>query len=314
LRVEFPEALYHVTARGVLKNAIVRDDHDRVRWHDYLKAAVTRAGLELYAFALMDNHFHLFVCAPRANLGKAMQYLNGAYAMYFNKRHERSGHLFERRYRGILIENRGHYTEVSRYIHLNPVRAGAVERPEEYAWSSYPGYHFGRMPLSWLNYGRVLAEFGEGKEARTRYREFVAAGVGRKLAPPWARAVGGWLLGSPKFTARIYALLAKDRKDSRWDSRASQGKRATDATLDEIAQAVCRHFGVSIEELKTSGKSRAAARAAFVFLAREQAGFSLKSIGTFIGVTNSGTVCRFVTSGRKQWEENKELKSAAKGV
>ena len=263
-RVEFPEALYHVTARGVLKNAIVRDDHDRVRWHDYLKAAVTRAGLELYAFALLDNHFHLFLSAPNANLGVAMQYLNGAYAMYFNKRHERSGHLFERRYRGILIENRGHYTEVSRYIHLTPVRAGAVERPEEYAWSSYPGYHFGRMPLSWLNYGRVLAEFTPikpttatkgvrplllQKEARERYREFVAAGVGRKLAPPWARAVGGWLLGSPKFTARIYALLAKDRKDSRWDSRATQGPRAIDATLDEIAQAVCRHFGVSIEEL-----------------------------------------------------------------
>jgi REP element-mobilizing transposase RayT len=285
LRVEFPDALYHITARGVLKAPIVRDDHDRIRWTDYLKEAVRRFGLELYAFALMDNHFHLFAASPLANLGKAMQYLNGAYAMCFNKRHERSGHLFEKRYHAVLIESQGHYTEVSRYIHLNPVRAGAVEKPEQYAWSSYPGYHFGRLPLPWLNYGRVLAEFGEGKEARARYREFVAHGIGKKLAPPWANAIGGWLLGSPRFTAKIYALLAKDAKDSRWDSRATQTPRALDATLDEIAAAVCKEFKVAPEQLKTRSAASRAARRAFALLARHHAGHSLKAIGQRLQIT-----------------------------
>ena len=122
-RVESAETLYHVTVRGVQKSAIVRDDHDRIRWLEYLKAAVNRAGLELYAFTLMDNHFHLFLSTPKANLGEAMQYLNGSYAAYFNARHERKGHLFDNRYHAVLVESQGHYLEVSRYVHLNPVRA-----------------------------------------------------------------------------------------------------------------------------------------------------------------------------------------------
>ena len=306
-RVEAPDALFHVTARGVQKSAIVRDDHDRVRWFDYLKEAARRFGLELYAFALMDNHFHLFLSTPRPNLGEAMQYLNGSYAAYFNARHERKGHLFENRYRAILIESQGHYTEISRYVHLNPVRAGIVERPEDYAWSSYIGYHSGRMPLSWLNYGRVLAEFGEGKAARERYREFVAEGIGKKIEPPWARAIGGWLLGSPKFAAKMYALLAKDAKGDRWDSRAGSGKAGIDATLDAIARAVCKHFNITAEELKTSGKNRALARAAFVFLARERAGFSLKSIGMFIGVAARGAVFVMGRRASAKASEKKEF-------
>jgi REP element-mobilizing transposase RayT len=317
-RIEAPDALYHVTARGVQKSAIVRDDHDRVRWFDYLKEAVSRHGLELYAFALMDNHFHLFLSTPRANLSEAMQYLNGSYAAYFNARHERKGHLFENRYRAILIESQGHYVEVSRYVHLNPVRAGLVKRPEDYAWSSYIGYHSGRMPLSWLNYGRVLAEFSTAnptkgvrpllleKEARERYREFVAAGVGKKIAPPWAHAIGGWILGSPRFAAKTYALLAKGPKGDRWDSRAGSGK-AVDATLDEIARAVCDHFNITMGELMTSGKNRALARAAFVFLARERAGFSLKSIGMFIGVASRGAVFAMGRRASAKAGEKKEF-------
>jgi len=327
-RVEFPEALYHITVRGVLKSAIVRDDHDRVRWCDYLKAAVSRAGLELYAFALLDNHFHLFLSAPNANLGKAMQYLNGSYAAYFNARHERKGHLFESRYHGVLIESRGHYTEVSRYVHLNPVRAGIVKRPEDYAWSSYPIYHYARKPLPWLNYDRVLAEFftgkpvttnkgvrplylyksGEGKEALERYRQFVTAGVGLKLAPPWARAVGGWLLGSPKFVAKTYAILAKDARGSRWDSRASHEKDAVDATLDEIAAAVRKEFRVTPEQLKSNGKYRGRARGIFIFLARYRSCYSLKSIGAYLGMPSPGNVFRLGRNVEERIREDGDLR------
>lgn len=293
-RAEAPDALYHVTARGVLKSPIVRDDHDRIRWFDYLKEAVRRFGLELYAFALLDNHFHLFLSTPRPNLGEAMQYLNGSYAAYFNARHERKGHLFENRYRAILIDSRGHYTEVSRYVHLNPVRAGIVERPEEYAWSSYPGYHSGRMPLSWLNYKRVLAEFGDGAIARQRYRKFVAAGVGKKIPPPWLDAVGRWLLGSPKFVATTYALLARDAKGNRWDSRAGSAKDGIDAALDEIAHAVCEYFDIMPEQLKTRGARNRDARHAFAWLARKHAGHSVKAVGQYLGVESSGAVSHLV--------------------
>jgi len=322
-RVEFPDALFHVTTRGVLKNAIVRDDHDRVRWCEYLKQAVARFGLELYAFALLDNHFHLFLGAPNTNLAAAMQYLNGSYAAYFNARHERKGHLFENRYRAVLIESQGHYTEVSRYIHLNPVRAGIVKRPEQYPWSSYPGYYYGRMPLSWVNYSRVLAEFVAGgmpprtkgvrpllfwKEPLERCRQFVAAGIGQRLAPPWARAVGGWLLGSPKFVAKTYALLAKDRGDTRWDSRASLGNRAIDATLDKIATAVCKEFSATPDQLKSRDFKARPARRAFALLARVSAGHSLQSVAACLGITSRARAFDLAKAAEAQKPKDDEFR------
>ncbi len=295
LRVEFPDALYHITARGVQKALIVADDHDRVRWMEYLKEAVQRFMLELYAFVLMNNHYHLFVGTPHANLAKAMQYLNGAYAMYFNVRHDRGGHLFERRYRGILVENQGHYTGISRYIHLNPVRAGLVERPEEYPWSTYPGYHWGRMPLSWVHYERVLAEFGQGKDARKRYREFVADGIGMRIKPPWLEAVGGWLLGSKKFTVDIYAMLASNRSDSRWNSRAALDEPPLDVSLDTISDIVCKSHQVDKAALNSGTYAARAARGAIALIARRKAGISTKDIAAHLGYATSSAVSHAVS-------------------
>ena len=307
LRVEFPEALYHVTARGVQKASIVLDDHDRVRWSEYLKEAALRFRLELCAFVLMGNHFHLFTSTPLANLGKAMQFLNGSYAMYFNVRHERGGHLFERRYRAILVEDQGHYTEISRYVHLNPVRAGIVERPEMYPWSSYPGYHSGRLPLSWINYERVLAEFGGDKDARRRYREFVADGIGRKLPPPWLRAAGDWLLGSPQFVAKVYGMLASGSGDGRWLSRSVTPEKPLEATLDEICSAVTRVFGIPGEALKTKGPRSRDARSAFLLIARDGAGMPHKAIGAYAGIKAPGSVSQGVQRARLRKTKDRQF-------
>jgi REP element-mobilizing transposase RayT len=131
LRIQFAGALYHVTSRGNERRAIGLDDHDRRRRLDWLRRTVTTYGLRLHAFALMTNHEHLFVETPQPNLACAMRYLNGSYTGYFNFRHDRVGHLFQGRYKAVLIESEGHYLEVSRYIHLNPVRAGLVAHPSK---------------------------------------------------------------------------------------------------------------------------------------------------------------------------------------
>ena len=299
-RIQFEGALYHVTTRGVLREVIAYDSNDRSRWMYYLKQAVRRFRLELHAFALMSNHYHLFLSTPKANLGKAMQYLNGAYAMYFNTRHKRTGHLFERRYHAVLVEDEGHYLEVSRYVHLNPVRAGIVKRPEDYIWSSYPGYHRGRKTLPWLNYGRVFDEFGEKKMAYRRYREFVADGIGKKISPPWADALGGWLLGSRRFAAKIYSMLSKEHSDSRWDSRAALDDYPLDATLDQIASAVCAYYDVGLDELRTGLQRVRNARKTFAFIARERAGASLKAISGYLGLAGIGSVSQVVKRARER--------------
>jgi REP element-mobilizing transposase RayT len=309
-RVEFPDALFHVTARGITKSPIVTDDHDRVKWCDYLKEAVRRFGLDLHAWALMDNHFHLFVSTPLANLGKAMQYLNGSYAMWFNTLHARSGHLFEKRYHAVLVESEGHYTEVSRYVHLNPVRAGVVKRPQDYAWSSYHGYYSGRKPLRWLNYERVLEEFGEGKEARERYCEFVEEGVEEKISPPWKHARGGWILGTPAFATKVYGILASDKKYGEKGhghfSVFLRKPQALYASLDDIAQAVCREFLVSLESLKNH-KDGGEARRAFVFIAREMARHTLKSIGEFLGDYSPGNISKMSRRALERSQRNSQF-------
>jgi hypothetical protein len=265
----------------------------------------------LYAYALMDNHFHLFLATPRANLAEAMQYLNGSYAAYFNVRHERKGHLFENRYHAILVETQGHYTEVSRYIHLNPVRAGLCGRPEDYVWSSYIGYHTGRKHSPWMNYERVLAEFGEGKLAQKRYREFVADGVGKKLAPPWMHAIGGWIFGSPTFAAKTYALLAKESKGGRSESRAAQGSPGIDATLDEIARAVCAHFHITEEQLRVRGELKTRLpRTVCTVIARERAGLSLKAIGAYLEVTSLGSITHVVKRSRARMTADRRFGKA----
>ena len=117
----------------------VGNDSDRQKWIDWLRRAVETCGWRLHAFVLMTNHHHLFVETPEPNLSAGMQFLNGSYTSYFNRRHRRVGHLFQGRFKAQLVEEQGYYQEVSRYIHLNPVRAKLVERPQAYRFSSYPG-------------------------------------------------------------------------------------------------------------------------------------------------------------------------------
>jgi len=307
-RVEFPGALYHVTARGVEGTQIALDDHDRVRWFDYLREAVLRFGLDMYAYALMSNHFHLFLATPRANLRKAMQYLNGSYAMYFNVRHGRHGHLYERRYGAVLVEDQGHYIEASRYIHLNPVRAGIVNRPEQYPWGSYPGYHYGRKPLPWVNYERVLDEFGEGKEARKRYREFVADGIGKELPLPWLDAVGGWLLGSKRFVAKVYGILASEHVEGRWHSRAVLPKEPVDATIDDIAEIVCNEYRIGVKDLRTAGRRSRNGRSALMLMARDCAGIPLKTIAVYTAIQSLGSVSQAIQRARRRMTNDKQFR------
>jgi REP element-mobilizing transposase RayT len=151
LRIQFPGALYHVISRGNERKPMVRDDADRQRRLDWLRRTVETYGWRLHAFALMANHEHLFVETPQPNLSAGMQYLNGSYTSYFNRRHRRSGHLFQGRFQGHLIEEEGYFLEVSRYVHLNPVRAKIVKRPGKYPWSSQAAY-----PARWPGSSRPL--------------------------------------------------------------------------------------------------------------------------------------------------------------
>ena len=150
-------------SRGNERRAIVRDDVDRQRRLDWLQRTVETYGWRLHAFALMTNHDHLFLETPEPNLSAGMHLLNGSYTGYFNLRHRRVGHLFQGRFKAHLVEEEGYFTEISRYIHLNPVRAKLVERPEQWKWSSYGGY---RSRKGGVGVGYVRACVGRVRRCR----------------------------------------------------------------------------------------------------------------------------------------------------
>jgi len=292
LRVEFAGAIYHVTSRGNARQDIVRDDADREKWLDWLRRTVETYGWRLHAFALMRNHDHLFVETPEPNLSAGMQYFNGSYTSYFNRRHRRCGHLFQGRFKGHLIEQQGYFLEVSRYIHLNAVRARAVARPEQYPWSSYGGYQRASRTVPWVIYDRVLGELGaEAAVARRRYARFVRAGVQSPPRSPFAEAIEGMLLGSDTFVARIRHLL-DDRPTDRSIPQLEHLRHRP--PVEKIVRVVAGHFGVDATRWSPGRRSDDAGRAVAAYLARRRFGYPAGEVAKSLGYRSGSSVTRAV--------------------
>lgn len=288
LRIEFAGALYHVMSRGNERRRVVKDDADRSRRLYWLRRTVETYGWRLHAFVLMDNHEHLFVETPEANLSAGMQHLNGSYTGYYNRRHRRSGHLFQGRYKAQLIENEGHFQEVSRYIHLNPVRAKVVDRPENWRWSSYRGYHRGARRLPWVTYSRVLGEFGRNAERAMReYRQFVAAGVGAMPPCPWAESVAGLVVGGERFVERIRGMLGKRKVEPSLSSLEVLRLRPT---LERIVAVVAESFGTDPSCWSTGRRIDDVSRAVAAFLARRKYGYRAGQVAEALGYASHGGV------------------------
>ena len=292
LRIEMPDGVYHVTSRGLERRVIVRDDVDRGRWLALLGRVAERRDWRVFAWALMDNHFHLFLRTPHGDLSAGMHDLNSGYVTAFNRRHRRRGPLLQGRFKGLLVERDYHYDELSRYVHLNPVRARLACRPDAYAWSSCRDYFRSRGVPAWLAWEEVLGQYGRTmRTARRRYREFLTAGLASRVASPLADVVGATLLGSPGFIARMKQRLA-DRLPDR-DVPSARALRA-DVSIEQVTAAVCRAFAVSPELLAERGRHHNDARSAAVYLCRQHTRASAETIGRRFGGVRGPAVWRIV--------------------
>ena len=206
LRIEFPSAVYHVTARGNARQDIFLDDEDRLLFLRVLENVAVRFRLVVHAYCLMDNHYHLLLETPEANLSKALRQLNGVYTQAFNRRHARVGHVLQGRFKAILVDRDSYLLEVARYVVLNPVRAQLVKKPDGYRWSSFrasagldPAPPF--LAVDWL-----LSQFAKQRAAaRRRYWQFVLEGIGH--SSPWEQLQGQILLGPAQFVERLSPML-----------------------------------------------------------------------------------------------------------
>jgi len=241
LRLEFDGALYHVTSRGNAREDIFDDDIDRKAFLEILAKVVSRFNWLCHAYCLMNNHYHLVIETPDANLSKGMRQLNGVYTQVYNRRHRSVGHLFQGRYKAILVQKESHLLAVCRYVVLNPVAAKAVARVEQWKWSSYGATAgIGKVP-SWLTVDWVLGQFGRSRYSAVRhYRRFVREGLGRRSI--WEGLTAQVLLGEEEFAEKLTGYVTVNFKidvamvvqvnfltlDSRW-SLCSEA-RGFDAT------------------------------------------------------------------------------------
>jgi len=207
LRLEYPGAIYHITARGNAKEPVYLDDADRRRYLKLLGEVVRREGWVLYGYCLMNNHYHLLLETPEGNLSEGMRRLNGVYTQQFNRRHGRVGHVFQGRYKSRLVEKESYLLELCRYIALNPVRAGLVKDPKEWPWSSYRATAGMEQAVGSLQTEWILEQFGAGPEAANRYREFVLEGIGKE-APKGLRT--GLMLGKEDYQAQVKAIFNEE--------------------------------------------------------------------------------------------------------
>lgn len=205
LRLAFPGAIYHVTSRGNRRQNIYRNDVDRQVWLSILGRVCARHNWKVHAFCQMTNHHHLLIETIDPTIAQGMQQLNGHYSRYFNKRHELAGHVFQGRYHAILVDRQSYLLEVSRYVVLNPLRAGIVQSIDEWPWSSFFYCSDDTHAPFWLEREWLLGHFGHPRaHAVTRYRNFILAGIGK--SSPLKAARHQVLLGDDAFVANYQHL------------------------------------------------------------------------------------------------------------
>lgn len=206
LRIEYPGAVYHITSRGNARKRIYKDDMDRACFLDVLCSVVKKYNWLCHSYCLMDNHYHLLIETPDGNLSCGMRQLNGVYTQVYNRRHRKAGHIFQGRFKAILVEKESYLLELCRYVVLNPVRAKSVESPGDWKWSSYPATanESGAVPCLMVDW--ILDQFGsEKKQAVRSYKEIVMAGL--KEDSPWKNLKGQILLGEEGFVDKFKELL-----------------------------------------------------------------------------------------------------------
>jgi REP element-mobilizing transposase RayT len=284
LRIEFAGALYHLTARGDRREAIYDDDEDRVAFLDILGAVVGDFNWACYGYCLMTNHYHLVMETPDGNLSKGMRQLNGVYTQYSNRRHKRVGHLFQGRYKAILVDEEAYLLELSRYVVLNPARAGMAQGHDEWPWSSYPAM-MGRQPApDWLRVDALLARFGAGRAlARRRYARFVAEGIGADSI--WRDLRGQIYLGDERFVQGMQARLDRKAGD---DINVPRAQRRGPAPALASIEAACKDRDQAMLAAHDTGQ------------------YSYQQIAEHFGI-HFTTVGRIVRAGRKARGKPAEL-------
>lgn len=317
-RLDAPGVLHHVMGRGIQRNNIFFNNKDRNDFLDRLSLLVEKNAIDVYAWTLMPNHFHLLLKTKNRPLSSSMKKLLTGYVVNFNRRHKRYGHLFQNRYKSIVCQEDAYLMELVRYIHLNLLRAGIVKDMTGLNRSPWSGHSalLGNKKREWQNTEYVLSYFGSKKVCKKNYYNYVKDGI---LAGNRPELVGGGLIRSMGGWSEVLAMRARKEKhafDSRvlGDSEFVQEIRSglddlvkknlrisgQKIDLEELCKRACKKEGVSLGELISGSRRHVVIKTRRIvsWLAVRELGYSGAEVARYLGVTNS-CITRFIASGDK---------------
>jgi len=296
-----------VTSRGNERREIFREDEDRERFLRTLAEVVKRFRWRVHAYVLMGNHYHLLLETPEPTLSRGMRHLNGIYTQSFNRRHGRVGHLLQGRFKAILVEKESHLLELSRYVVLNPVRAGMTGTAGQWKWSNYRATGgLGRAP-EWLEREWTLEQFSPRRQAERRYRAFVAEAKGSRYAP-WEDLVSQMYLGGEAFRKNAQAMVAAGTR-SREVPRLQ--RLPARPGLAEIIAATAREFGVSERDL--CRRRHSPPRLALAYLARHEGALKLPEFAPTLGV-HDWAASHLATSAERLAGESRRFQQSLRRI
>ncbi len=320
LRIEYPGAWYHFTCRGNERGFIFKDDSDRREFLSILKESLGKYKVLLHGYVLMENHFHLNLQTPQGNLNRFAQRFNTAYTVYFNRRHNRTGHLYQGRYKAILVEKDSYLLALSRYIHLNPAKIKRIKKlpiPEQidylrnYKWSSNRGYGLLRYREDFMCYNDVLEYTGgDNKYGRKGYREFVEEGLLTDVGSPFEGIKGQVVLGESGFVDWVYEKVLKDAKPDKTEQSKSR-ELVKEVRQEFIIDTVCRVFEVSQADLLRRRSVCRDARMVYIDLCCKYRLFhkSLREIGQELGGLTVGGMSQTRKRLRERMQKDKALRT-----
>ena len=308
LRIEYEGGFYHITSRGNQREEIFWDAKDRERLKTVLERTKERYGYLLHAYVFMDNHYHLLVETLHANLHQIMQNINTSYTVFVNRKYNRSGHLFQGRYKAFIVDKDKYLLALSRYIHLNPVRAGAVKRAEEFRWSSYQEYLYGRKEGALTDTDETLSFFSKQRAvAVKKYKEFVEAGI--EVRTPLQDGIGSVLGGEP-FRERVLKLL-RITSDKAGIPEIKKIERTYE--IKGIVRGVAGYYGLAEEDLIKRRKRTEGQRRIGIYLSKVLSGRRNADIGAIFGITIQA-VTNVVRDVEKRREGDRRFDSELKRI
>jgi len=305
-RIEFEGALYHVMSRGNEGNDIFIEDKDREVFLKALGEICERFEIDIFAYVLMDNHYHLLIRTGRANLSKAMQWLGVTYTRRFNDRHARSGHLFQGRFKSILVQNDAYLMQLSCYIHRNPLRAKLVDRLARYRWSSYPIYAYGYQSLDWLTTELILSQFIE-KDRHKAYREKVQR-YAKEEKRLWEDFRHGLILGTKKYVDKIRRTYLPHTTHDEIPQQKSLAREFNPSTLLVEASKKLKCDLKAMKEANRVSTQDKENRDLLIYVLWKTGTVTNSKIGDLFGITYS-SVSHSVKSTRLKLEKNRQLKN-----